>query len=209
MNVAINTIKACREKLKVFELLTYHREENQVTVYTLRDLIQFPIESLDSTKEKKRTNKAKNEPVVSYMDFDYSSIPSEYKASFITYIKVLIENKAIVDQKYIDKLFSGYYNVILKNNEDMINDAFYGLAESELKREIGETYKLDIIDEDLHFIIRDILWLYKQSGQPLNQRELENYYLDALVVCERNIPRMLSYFERVEAEMRQKMTMHT
>ena len=80
-------------------------------------------------------------------------------------------NKKEIDliEKYLSKNYKIYYNVIIKNNNDVYNDIKKFYKENEKKSDIKDLLNKKIYET----IISDLLAYYKKINNPIKKKELD------------------------------------
>ncbi len=188
LKMAINTIKACRNSLKKYGLIDFSREQYATTCYEIRDLLQNPINELPQKQNTEIAKSAPAEKQKAYIDFNYDFVDEDLRASFILFIKHLIENENIsMDQDKAKRIYQNYMEVF---NADEFKEHVASQIVQDERIKCMEAYNLTHIDLSLKEIMEDIIWQHSRAQAPLSQREVDNIYMQVYINCEGNIERM-------------------
>lgn len=188
LKMAINTIKSCRNNLKQYGLIYFSREQHATTRYEIHDIIQSPIVEFSKEQKSKTIEQVIKQKQIEYSEFNYDFVDEDLKASFTLFIKHLIEHEDIsIDQEKVKRIYQNHMKIF---NPEQFKQHIASQIIQDKRIKCIEAYNLTHIDLELKEIMEDIIWKYSRNEAPLNQREVDNIYMQVYIDCDGDVERM-------------------
>jgi hypothetical protein len=199
LNLAVNTVKSCREKLKDLGLITFERLENSTTTYYIRDTLKDPIPNGNDTDQEiddvelnenriipdtreKESSQVEPVNISSIKDYDLSFIEPSLLPAYKTLLLSRISYGKPLTQTALLEMYSAYIgtNMNLDSHKQEIFIIVHHFVEDQKKNAMLGNFDFSFVDDELRSDFESFIIDKISMGHTLTQEKIFMSYSDAI-----------------------------
>lgn len=199
LDLAVNTIKSCRKKLKELSLISFDKQENSATTYFIRDIEKDPIletevyetEAFDSPDKNmpnsetlvQTGNETQHEDdvlITNIENYDLSFIETELLPAYKTYLMNRIKYKTPMSSKNLLLIYSGMSSLSINDHKQEIYNLLRHLVNDAERKKVLGKFDFSFVDQEFYEIFSYFIADKIKSGFNFDQEQLLNIYTNAV-----------------------------